>query len=300
MKVTGSRKGVRRYIRMLRYRIRRDMKTFILYSVLRVLVILVLIANLITHNYEAAALCMLSLFLFLMPAFFEKQLKIEIPPLFEGIIYCFIFSAEILGEVNHFYTLIPGWDTILHTLNGFLCAAIGFTMVDLLNRHSERLNLSPFYLAVVAFCFSMTIGVLWEFIEFFGDYFFHLDMQKDFIVRTIGSVTLDPAHSQKPFLIRNITETIIKTADGNEYVVNGGYLDIGILDTMKDLLVNFIGAVVFSILGYLYVKTRDSKSFVGKLMIHNLTEKEEEELDEFLTEQEQARISRKEKRRKSK
>ena len=200
-------KDVLRYIRRLRYRVRLNKKTFKLLMVLRTLVILTLVLNVLQRNYEAAALCILSLILFLMPSFFEKQLKIEIPPLFEGIIYCFIFAAEILGEVNHFYTLIPGWDTILHTLNGFLCAAIGFAMVDLLNRHSSRLNLSPLYLAVVAFCFSMTIGVLWEFFEFFCDQFFFLDMQKDFIVKTIGSVTLDPTHSQKPFVIRNIART---------------------------------------------------------------------------------------------
>lgn len=244
-------------IARLKDRIRRDPGAFRLYSVLRVLVILTLIANLVRGNYENAALCILSLVLFLMPAFFEKKLRIEIPPLFESIIYLFIFSAEILGEVNHFYTLIPGWDTILHTLNGFLCAAIGFAMVDLLNRHSSNLNLSPFYLAATAFCFSMTIGVIWEFIEFFGDQFFFLDMQKDFIVKKIASVTLDPTHSQVPYVIDNITQTIIKTADGKNYVVNGGYLDIGIIDTMKDLLVNFVGALTYSVFGYIYVKERE-------------------------------------------
>ena len=304
-------KDVLRYIRRLRYRVRLNKKTFKLLMVLRTLVILTLVLNVLQRNYEAAALCILSLILFyeaaalcilslilfLMPSFFEKQLKIEIPPLFEGIIYCFIFAAEILGEVNHFYTLIPGWDTILHTLNGFLCAAIGFAMVDLLNRHSSRLNLSPLYLAVVAFCFSMTIGVLWEFFEFFCDQFFFLDMQKDFIVKTIGSVTLDPTHSQKPFVIRNIVRTVIETADGKSYVVNGGYLDIGIIDTMKDLLVNFVGAVVFSVLGYIYVKTRDENSLAGKLMIHRLTAMEVEEVDAFVDQQEAERKEQLEKAR---
>ena len=286
-------KDVLRYIRRLRYRVRLNKKTFKLLMVLRTLVILTLVLNVLQRNYEAAALCVLSLILFLMPSFFEKQLKIEIPPMFEGIIYCFIFAAEILGEVNHFYTLIPGWDTILHTLNGFLCAAIGFAMVDLLNRHSSRLNLSPLYLAVVAFCFSMTIGVLWE----FCDQFFYLDMQKDFIVKTIGSVTLDPTHSQKPFVIRNIARTVIETADGKSYVVNGGYLDIGIIDTMKDLLVNFVGAVVFSVLGYIYVKTRDENSLAGKLMIHRLTAMEVEEVNAFVDQQEAERKEQLEKAR---
>ena len=163
----NTQKKIHRMINGLKDRISRDPRTFRIYTALRALVIVSLIISLIQGEYESAALCILSLVLFLLPAFFEKQLKIEVPPLFESLIYIFIFSAEILGEVDRFYTEIPGWDTMLHTINGFLCAAIGFSMVDLLNRHSERLNLSPAYVAFTAFCFSMTIGVVWEFIEFF-------------------------------------------------------------------------------------------------------------------------------------
>lgn len=279
----------RRYILRLKDRIRRSPQTFMLYSTLRILVIVTLVVNLVQRQYENAALCILSLVLFLLPAFFEKQLRIEIPPLFEGFIYLFIFSSTILGEVDKFYTAIPGWDTMLHTINGFLCAAIGFAMVDLLNRHSERLNLSPIYVAIVAFCFSMTIGVLWEFIEFTCDRVFGLDMQKDFIIQKISSVTLDPTHSQIPVPVKNITKTIIETADGKTVTIEGGYLDIGLIDTMKDLMVNFVGAVVFSIFGYIYVKTRDKYSFVGKLLIHTQTEKEVEEINTYLEEQEEER-----------
>ncbi|MCC6095415.1 MAG: hypothetical protein LIV24_10420 [Eubacterium sp.] len=246
-------------VEYLRNRIRLDRKTFILYSILRILVIITAVRCFLTKNFEGFAICILSLFLFLLPSFFEEKLKLEIPPLFEKIIYLFIYAAEILGEVNHYYTAIPGWDTMLHTINGFLCAAIGFSLVDILNRKSSRLNLSPIYLAVVAFCFSMTIGVIWEFIEFTMDQFFYLDMQKDFIVKAFGSVTLDPTHSQIPVKVSNITKTIIETAGGKQYVINGGYLDIGIIDTMKDLMVNFVGAVVFSIIGYFSVKNRDRK-----------------------------------------
>ncbi len=274
-----------------------DPKTFQIYTTLRVLVIVSMILCIVQGQYENAALCLLSLILFLLPAFFENQLKIEIPPLFERIIYLFIFAAEILGEVNRFYTQIPGWDTMLHTMNGFLCAVIGFAMVDLLNRHSEHFNLTPLYLAFTAFCFSMTIGVMWEFIEFFGDQFFGLDMQKDYIVQSISSVRLDPTHSQIPHTVNHISETIIKTADGKQVVIKGGYLDIGIIDTMKDLLVNFIGAVISSVLGYIYVKTRDAKNIVGKLMIHPQTEEAEQEIDAYLDEQEKERIAKREEKK---
>lgn len=283
---------LRRQINRLKDRIARDPKAFRLYTILRSLVIISLILSLIQGNYESAAICILSLFLFLLPAFFEKQLKIEIPPLFEKIIYAFIFSAEILGEVDRFYTAIPGWDTMLHTMNGFLCAAIGFSIVDMFNRHSEEISLSPLYLAITAFCFSMTVGVLWEFIEFTADQFFGFDMQKDFIIQNFASVTLDPTHSQVPYAVHNITKTIIETADGTQVVVDGGYLDIGIIDTMKDLLVNFLGAIVCSVLGYFYVKKRDESNIVGKLMIHTTSDEEVQEVNAYLDEREKERASK--------
>lgn len=278
-------------------RIRLNRRAFLIYSVLRALVVATLVLSAVQGKLESVLGCVLALVLFLMPGFFEEQFRIEIPPLFEVFIYGFIFAAEILGEINEFYTRIPGWDTMLHTLNGFLCAAVGFAMVDLLNRHSKRLNLSPFYLAVTAFCFSMTIGVCWEFIEFTIDQVLRMDMQKDFIVRSISSVTLDPAHAQTPYRINNITRTIIETADGQRVVVNGGYLDIGLLDTMKDLMVNFAGAIVFGVIGYYYVKNRDEKSFAARLMIRPLSDEEQLQVDEYLDEQQAIRDRRLEDRR---
>ena len=246
---------------------KKNKRTFTFYLILRGLVILTLIRCIITRNYESAAICILSLLLFLMPAFLQDKMKIEFPAVFQAIIFGFIYAAEILGEVNHYYVMIPGWDTMLHTMNGFLCAAIGFSLIYLLNRSSKHINLSPFYLTLVAFCFSMTVGVIWEFFEFTMDQLFYLDMQKDFIVKEIGSVTLDPANSGMPFVINNISETIIKTADGQSYVVPGGYLDIGIIDTMKDLLVNLVGAVAFSIIGYTTLRFSKKSVIADNLMI---------------------------------
>jgi len=245
---------------------KKNRRTFIFYLILRALVILTLIRCILTRNYESAMICILSLLLFLMPAFLQQKMKIKIPAVFQAIIFSFIYAAEILGEVNHYYVLIPGWDTMLHTMNGFLCAAIGFSLIYLLNRGSKHINLSPFYLTLVAFCFSMTVGVLWEFFEFTMDQFFYLDMQKDFIVQNIGSVTLDPNNSGMPFFIGNITDTIVNTADGKSYVIDGGYLDIGIIDTMKDLLVNLVGAVAFSIIGYSTLKYSKNSAIVDNLM----------------------------------
>lgn len=224
-----------------------------MFSILCILVLAVLVRQIMLASYESAFFCVLTLLLLYVPSWVQVKLRIELPPPLEITILCFIFAAEILGEVNAFYVVVPNWDTMLHTLNGFLAAAVGFSVVILLN-DDERLtfHLSPFFLALVAFCFSMTIGVLWEFFEFSMDYFFGFDMQKDTVVHSIHSVLLDPTRTNTVVTIPNIRDVDI---NGQSLGV-GGYVDIGIIDTMKDLFVNFIGAVVFSITGFFYAKSK--------------------------------------------
>lgn len=233
-------------------------RTLSVYLVLRALVIAVMVRAFFRGAYENMFMCGLTLILMILPSILTKKLKIYLPSALEIVILCFIFAAEILGEISSFYITVPHWDTMLHTINGFLCAAVGFALVDLFNRDEHfTFKLSPLFLAVVAFCFSMTIGVLWEFFEFSADQFFATDMQKDTIVHQINTVELDATKTNKVVKIKNIDDVIIVHTDGSEENLGlGGYLDIGIIDTMKDLFVNFIGAVVFSILGFIYVKTR--------------------------------------------
>ncbi len=249
------------FIKTAKEDIKKHKLTFFVYIVLRFLVIMSLIMASIRKEYENVFVCTLSLILFLVPTFLERRLKIEIPSTFEIIVLLFIFSAEILGEIHNYYMRVPYWDSILHTINGFLFAAFGFSLLDILNRNSNiKFHLSPVYLAIVAFCFSMTIGVLWEFFEFGCDFFLSKDMQKDFIIHNIHSVMLDPEMKNIPQTISGITAV---TVNGRDLGL-GGYLDIGLYDTMKDLLVNFIGATVFSIIGYFYIKNRGK----GKIAKH--------------------------------
>lgn len=238
------------------------------YIILRALVIVAIVAQSFKGNFENVFLCVLTLFLFTLPSFLERTIRVEIPDTLEIIILLFIFAAEILGEIQAYYIQYPYWDTMLHTLNGFLCAAIGFSLLDILNRNEKlKFSLSPVYLAVVAFCFSMTIGVLWEFFEFSMDQLFLLDMQKDTVINSIGSVMLDPTGGNHPVSIKHITDVIVVTADGAQQSLGlGGYLDIGIIDTMKDLFVNFIGAVVFSTIGFFYVKNRGKGKFAPQFI----------------------------------
>lgn len=252
--------------------LREHKSSFIVYVVLRVLVILVMVLQFLNHNYEDVFYCMLTLLLLIMPSLIQVELKIELPTTLEIIILVFIFAAEILGEIGAYYMKFENWDTILHTLNGFLAAAIGFALVEILNRNKKMtFQLSPIYMAIVAFCFSMTIGALWEIFEFSMDMLLGMDMQKDTIVHSFATVMLDPAGETAVIPVEGIRNVTINGKD----LGLGGYLDIGIIDTMEDLIVNFIGAFVFSIFGYFYIKTRGK----GKIANRFIPQPKKEEAD---------------------
>ena len=252
--------------------------TITVYLVLRALVILTLVRGVFRREYQTVFLCALSLVLLVLPSIISKKMKIVLPSTLEIIILLFVYAAEILGEINSFYVRVPHWDTMLHTINGFLCAAIGFALVDMMNRNDRfSFQLSPLYLAIVSFCFSMTVGVLWEFFEFSGDYFLGMDMQKDTVVNAIHSVNMDPTLTNTVVHIRDITDTILVHSDGTQEALGlGGYLDIGIIDTMKDLFVKFICAVVFSVIVYFYVKEK-GKGKVAHRFIPRVERSEKQE-----------------------
>lgn len=253
----------RRGMKKIRAYAKQRPKVFTVYVILRLLVVAVLVRSAMLKEYESMFVCLLVLVLFMLPSFLERKLKIELPDTLEIIILVFIFAAEILGELECYFIQYPNWDTILHTTSGFLCAAIGFSLVNLLNKDNRiSLSLSPLYMAIAAFCFSMTIGVLWEFIEFSADRLFLLDMQKDTVITTISSVALDATNSNTPIVIRNINDVAVN----GQSLGLGGYLDIGLYDTMEDLFVNFIGAVVFSLFGYFYVKHEGRGKLVSSLV----------------------------------
>lgn len=248
--------------------IRRQPTVFAVYTVLRLIVLATLVSSIIRGEYGSAFICLLVLGLFVLPFFIQQNFGIELPSTLEIIILLFIFASEILGELKCYFITYPHWDSMLHTTTGFLCAATGFALIDILNRNSKiKFQLSPIYVAVAAFCFSMTVGVLWEFFEFGMDRLFMMDMQKDTVVNAITSVMLDPTNSNIPVTIDGITSV---TINGQELGL-GGYLDIGLYDTMGDLFVNFIGAVVFSTIGYFYIKQR-GKGKLAKAFIPTITE----------------------------
>lgn len=251
------------------------------YLILRLLVVATMIAQIFNRNYENVFVCVLTLILFMLPSIVECRLHVDLPDTLEVVILLFIFAAEILGEIQEYYLHIPFWDTALHTLNGFMFAAIGFSIVNLLNEDKHiALKLSPFFMAVTAFCFSMTIGVLWEFFEWGMDSIFHMDMQKDTVLTAISSVDLNAQGHNVPVRLTEITDTVLVFADGTQKRLGlGGYLDIGLLDTMEDMLVNFIGATVFSVIGYFYVKSKGKGKIARMFIPQVMTEPKHPEVE---------------------
>jgi hypothetical protein len=253
--------------------IRTNKKAYIVFAIMQTMTIFVFIRSLLHGQVESCMVCVLCFALFLIPPILEKNFKVKLPTVLESLAYIFVFCAEVLGEIECYYIKFPFWDTMLHTINGFMFAAFGFCLVDIFNRHDKfRFRLSAGFLAVVAFCFSMTIGILWEFVEYSADHLLGFDMQKDTLVSDFSSVYIDETNSNKAIKIDNIEKTVVYYGDGSELVIDGGYLDIGINDTIQDLFVNFVGAVVFSCIGYVYVKQRGK----GRLAASFIPEIEED------------------------
>ena len=109
----------------------------------------------------------------------------------------------------------------------------------------------------------MTVGVLWEFFEFTADQILHTDMQKDYVVQEVNTVSLNPDGLNTVVHVP-IESVIVNGEDWTQEL--GGYLDIGLIDTMKDLQVNCIGAIAFSIIGFFYVKQRGRGKLAAALI----------------------------------
>lgn len=239
--------------------------SFYLYMILRIFVIAVIVVSFIKQNYEFIIQAVLALIMFCLPPFFERRFKADLSSVFEIIVLLFIFSANILGEVFSFYQKIPGWDTMLHTIYGFMCAALAFSLFDIANKNidtAEKFKFNKLYLCANSIGFTMMVAVLWEFFEFGMDNLFGKDMQKDTIIDHFNSVTLDETMNNIAVPVKNIKSVVINGQD----LGLGGYLDIGLYDTMKDMGVALLGATIFCIFLYAYLKS-GGKNKIAALFI---------------------------------
>ncbi len=160
--------------------------------------------------------CSLGLAVMLLPSMIERKWQLDISSLIHILYYLFLYCAVFLGEVFEFYYLIPCWDSILHFFSGAMLGALGFILVDILNRNEKvHVSLSPLFVAVFAFCFALAVGAVWEIYEFTGDSLLGLNMQK------------------------------CLTEHGQPLV---GYA--ALQDTMKDIVVDAVAALMVAVIGY--------------------------------------------------
>lgn len=164
--------------------------------------------------------CTSGLIIMMIPRFIEKKKSIDIPDLIETIFFIFLFCAIYLGEVQNFYYLVPYWDVVLHAFSGVMLGALGFILVRFFNdSHLVHVQLTPFFISFFAFCFAVTAGTMWEIYEFIADGILSTNMQK--------------------FITADDTVLIGREA---------------LRDTMEDLIVDMVSALIISIIGYMQLK----------------------------------------------
>ena len=194
--------------------------TIALYLFVRATMIVVFAVSLLKQEYLTASQAVLTLILFAIPELIDRKLHIEIPNLLEIIILLFIYASVFLGEMQDYYYKFPYWDTMLHGCSMFVIAGIGFSLINILNKSKKiTMQLSPFFVSFFSVCFATFVAVVWEIYEYFMDMAFGFDMQKDTILAN-------------------------------------GAVDIGLIDTMEDLIIGLIGALIFAVIGYFYVKSK--------------------------------------------
>lgn len=123
--------------------------------------------------------CLLGICVMSLPSILSRKWNMTISSPIHILYYIFLYCAVFLGEVFDFYYVVPHWDTMLHLMSGAMLGALGFILVDLLNGSDRvQVHLSPAFVALFAFCFSMACGAVWEIYEYTVDSLMKLNMQK--------------------------------------------------------------------------------------------------------------------------
>ena len=164
--------------------------------------------------------CCVGILAMLIPGFLIRRVRLSIPTVMLVVYAVFLYCAIYLGEVRNFYFVVPHWDTILHIFSGAALGALGFSVISILNKtESLHLSLEPAFVALFAFGFAVSLGVIWEIYEFAADSILNTNMQK--------------------FALESGEQLVGRAA---------------LADTMKDLIVDTLGAFVVSVIGYISLK----------------------------------------------
>ncbi len=247
-------------------------RKFILYVVTRMIFILVGVVSALFEDYLTASLCAIALVFFLLPTFLYNKFNIKVPSALEISAVLFTFMCVVGGEIGHLYAQFPLWDKILHTFSGFLIAAIGLAFMDFFTkRKSSVFRLTPFFAVFFAFFFALGVEVIWEVFEYMVDTFTGFtDMQADYYINYFTSKKAGGETNPVPIIVGGIKDVVITFEDGREALVLHGYIDIGLADTMHDIIVGAAGALLFCVIEFVALVKRDkrmqkiSESFVPR------------------------------------
>lgn len=258
-----------------------------IYLITVVLTIISMFKEIESKNIKNVIVCFLSLFLLSVPFIVDKFKKVKFPPVLKITFILFVFSTIVLGEVNDFYELIPIWDDILHIVQGFFIASIGFSLMYMLfkkkvesndrdkNKNSDknkkinkdRIRFEKGLIVLFSFCLSISVGVVWEVGEYITDCNMNVDMQKDKYINEFNSILLNPKKDNEVMVVDKIGYTTIYDEYGKRIVTFNGYLDVGLHDTMDDLIDTLVGSLLFGVIGYLYLSNRERYRFVEMFFI---------------------------------
>lgn len=229
----------------------------IAYITFMLLTLISLLQYIYLKDMACVGLCTITLLILSLPNLTKKLFKLEIPIVLEILLYIFIYGGIVLGSVYKLYDSFEMWDNILHYSSGILTSLLAYSLIYILGKKN---NLSISLILIFCFSFSMMTGAIWEFIEFACDNTIKGDMQKDTIIDSITTTIYKDRLS-----IKDIDYTIIYSK-GKEYKINNGYLDIGLIDTMKDLFANFLGTITYIVLLYYYL-VKNKFKFINNLVI---------------------------------
>jgi hypothetical protein len=236
-------------------------RKFVLYIVTRMIFILVGVVSALFEDYLTASLCAIALVFFLLPSFLYNKLSIKVPLALEISAVLFTFMCVVGGEIGHLYAQFPLWDKILHTFSGFLIATIGLAFVDFFTkRKGSVFRLTPFFAVFFAFFFALGVEVIWEIFEYLVDTLTGTtDMQADYYIDFFVSKKAGGEMNPTPIIVNGIKDVVITFENGGEAMVLPGYIDIGLADTMHDIIVGAAGALLFCIIEYIALVKRDKR-----------------------------------------
>lgn len=202
---------------------------------MRVVVIFYLIIGIIKWNTTTLLAALLSLVLMTITSYLKKKLNLD--KKLELLIYIFIITTEVLGQIYHFYTRVPIFDIIIHTYSSFVISYIALIII-------KKHKLPKIITILFIFSFAMMCESIWEIFEFSTDRLLKTDMQKDTIINEITSCYLsEDKDTPTTMVVDNVVVNNISFTD--KY---NGYLDIGLYDTISDMSCALLGALIFIII----------------------------------------------------